>query len=269
MLTRTRVAVAQSLGRWREWLWWQTAAGRLTRERLAALRGRYAGQRCFILGNGPSLRRTDVRLLRHEITIGSNGIFLLFPEVGFQTTFVTVEDPVVAEDRAGELNALHGTTKLFPHDLAHCLKADDDTVYLDFRRHYAGFPRFSEDLSERAFWGGTVTFLNLQLAWYLGCSPLYLIGFDHEYKMKVEAANGPIVSTAPDQNHFHPSYFGPGYRSHDPMFERMELSYCAAKEFLEQRGVAVYNATDGGKLEIYPRVSYSELVSHDVRRTAS
>jgi len=267
MLTRARAAVARSLGRWREWLWWQTEAGRLTRKRLAALRGRYAGRRCFILGNGPSLRRTDVRLLRDEITIGSNGIFLLFPEVGFQTTFVTVEDPVVAEDRAGELNALHSTTKLFPRDLAHCLKADDETMYLDFRRHYSGFPRFSEDFSERVFWGGTVTFLNLQLAWYLGCAPLYLIGFDHEYKTKTAAGPGPIVSTAADQNHFHPGYFGPGYRSHDPMFDRMELSYRAAKTFLEQQGVPVYNATDGGKLEVYPRVAYSELVSHAVPRT--
>ncbi len=127
MLTRARVAVARSVVRWREWLWWRTKAGHLTRQRLRALRGRYTGRRCFILGNGPSLRRTDVRLVRDEVTIGSNGIFLLFPEVGFRTTFVTVEDRVFAEDRAHELNALHGTMKLFPHDLAYCITADDDS----------------------------------------------------------------------------------------------------------------------------------------------
>jgi len=200
-----------------------------------------------------------VRLVRDEVTIGSNGIFLLFPEVGFRTTFVTVEDRVFAEDRAHELNALHGTMKLFPHDLAYCITADDDTLYLDFRRSYPAFPQFSDDLSRQAFWGVTVTFLNLQLAWYLGCAPVYLIGFDHEYKTQASTSSGPVVSTSPDESHFHPGYIGPGYRSYPPMLERMEMSYRAAKTFLEERGVAVYNATAGGKLDVYPRVSYFDL----------
>ncbi len=37
------------------------------------------------------------------------------------------------------------------------------------------------------------------------------------------------------------------------------MSYRAAKTFLEERGVAVYNATAGGKLDVYPRVSYFDL----------
>ena len=52
--------------------------------RLAALRDRHRGERCFILGNGPSLKRTDLSKLRNETTFGLNRIYLAFPEMGFE-----------------------------------------------------------------------------------------------------------------------------------------------------------------------------------------
>ena len=39
-------------------------------ERLAALKDIHKGQRCFIMGNGPSLKNTDLSKLRNEITFG-------------------------------------------------------------------------------------------------------------------------------------------------------------------------------------------------------
>jgi len=65
-----------------------------------------AGKRVFLLGNGPSLLQTDVDKLCREITIGSNSIFLLFDKRAFQPTYYTIEDRLVAEDRAAEANAL-------------------------------------------------------------------------------------------------------------------------------------------------------------------
>ena len=67
------------------------------------------GKRCFIIGNGPSLVKCDLTLLKNEITIGSNGIFLIFEKMGFKPTFYTVEDGLVAEDRADEINRIKGT----------------------------------------------------------------------------------------------------------------------------------------------------------------
>src|SRR5574341_209049 len=50
--------------------------------RLAALRDSHKGKRAFIIGNGPSLRQTDLSKLRNEFTFGMNRIYLLFPELG-------------------------------------------------------------------------------------------------------------------------------------------------------------------------------------------
>ena len=233
------------------------------RERVRGLAGTYQGRRCFIMGNGPTLRDTDTRLLRDEVTIGSNGIFLFFDQMGYRPTFVTVEDRLVAEDRAAELNGIRGTTKIFPHDLTDCLRADADTLYVNFVRHYRGFPRFTAEFDRVAYWGGTVTFLNLQLAYYLGCRPIYLIGFDHNYSVPGAVESGPITSQSSDVNHFHPDYFGRGYRWNAPMLERMETAYRAARAFLESRGVEVFNATAGGRLEVFPRVNYQAVMGSD------
>ena len=229
---------------------------------LLALKDIYAGRRVFVIGNGPSLRDTDIRLLKGEITIGCNALFLLFGEMGFKPTFYTVEDTLVAEDRAGTINRMDGAIKIFPGDLAYCLKPAKDTLYINFIRQYMGFPRFSAEFHKRVYWGGTVTYLNLQLAYYLGAKEIYLVGLDHNYqppKKEDEQERFTIKAQTPDVNHFHPDYFGPGFRYHDPNVARMEAAYRKAKEFFDRHDVRVYNATKGGKLEVFPRVDYDLL----------
>ena len=232
-------------------------------EKLLSLKNRYKGKRIFIIGNGPSLKKTDIRLLKHEITIGCNGIFMLFDSMGFLPTFYTVEDTLVAEDRAEIIDNIHGTTKIFPYDLRYCLKQDKDTIFINFLRHYSAFPQFSPHFEHHVYWGGTVTYLNIQLAYYLGAKEIYLIGIDHNYRHPSpgdKQERNVITSGNQDPNHFHPDYFGPGFRYHDPMTERMELAYRKAKDFLAKAGVSIYNATEGGKLEVFPRVPYREIL---------
>ena len=241
-------------------LWWASTAARTNLERLHALRGVYAGRRGFVMGNGPSLMKTDVRRLRDEVTIGSNALFLIHEFMGYRPTFHTVEDVLVAEDRARELNAMRGTIKIFPRDLAYCLKQDDATIYVNFRRNYAGFPKFSDRFDDICYWGGTVSMLNLQLAYYLGCNPIYMIGFDHSYRVPPDLTSHIIHSDSDDVNHIHPDYFGKGYRWHDPMVERMERAYRVARGFFDAHGVRVYNATAGGRLEVFERVDFEKVL---------
>ena len=65
-----------------------TARGHASRDRLEELKDTQLGKRCFIIGNGPSLRQTDLTKLRGEATFGLNRIYLLFPEMGFPTTYL-------------------------------------------------------------------------------------------------------------------------------------------------------------------------------------
>lgn len=244
----------------KDFLWWHSAVGKGNLQQLMELKNKYRGKRCFIMGNGPSLKLCNLTLLKNEITIGSNAQFLIWDEMGYAPTFLTVEDRLVAEDRAKELNAIKETTKVFPRDLSYCLQKDEKTIFINFIRQYQPFPQFTDQFEKKVYWGGTVTFLNIQLAYYLGCNPIYLIGLDHNYKVPEKIENFVITSEEDDVNHIHPNYFGKGYRWHDPNVARMEQSYLVAKQFLSERGVQIYNATVGGKLEVFERVDFNDIL---------
>lgn len=214
----------------------------------------------MIIGNGPSLNQMAIERLGSEITIGCNGLFLLFSKMGFIPTYYTVEDVLVAEDRGEQIAQIIGSQKIIPFDLRKQVP-DPNAVWINFIRHYKHFPQLSLDLAHNAYWGGTVTFLNLQLAIFLGCNPIYLIGVDHNYKtdIKVEKDGARWMSLEDDKNHFDPNYFGKGYRWHDPQTARMELAYQKARSEAERLGVSIFNATHGGKLEVFPRVDFDSI----------
>lgn len=239
---------------------WQYSRAEIqNRRRLHNMHNAYWGRRCFVIGNGPSLAQTDLRRLAGEITIGCNNLFLMFDKMGYLPTLYTVEDNLVAEDRAEEINRIRGTTKILPRDLSYCLSRDSDTIYINFLRRYQGFPKFSSRFDKVVYWGGTVTHLNLQLAYYIGCREVYLVGVDHSYEVSPDVQDTVIVSKSADESHFHPDYFGPGYRYHHPRVERMEKAYMAAREFAAQNNMRIFNATLGGKLEVFPRARYEDI----------
>jgi hypothetical protein len=214
------------------------------------------------MGNGPSLLKCDLNRLASEITIVSNAHYLIWDQLEYIPTLLAVEDRLVAEDRAEELKALTGITKVFPYDLRPMLGPSGvTTLFVNFLRDYRPFPKFSDELGKRTYWGGTVSFLMLQLASFLGCAPIILIGFDHNYVVppSTEMENTVIHSQTVDLNHIHPDYFGPGYRWHDPNVDRMEVGYRYARRELERRGVTVLNATVGGRLEAFERASFDDL----------
>jgi hypothetical protein len=232
--------------------------------RLYAYKDRHKNQRAFILGNGPSLNRCNLKLMKDEIIFGVNSIFLNFDKMGFYPNYYVVEDVFVAEDRATEINSYHGPVKFFGNYLKYCLDDNSDTLWLNIRfryDNYPGFPYFSNNALRMVWTGGTVTYICLQLAYYMGFKEVYLVGFDHSYSIPSDAIvnETEIVSVADDPNHFDPKYFGKGYRWHDPMVDRMEIAYCRAKEQYIASGRKIYNATMGGKLEVFERVDYNSL----------
>ena len=128
----------------------------------------------------------------------------------------------------------------------------------DFERPWGGFLFIYESY----LWvGGTVSYLSMQLAYYMGFNEVYLIGFDHSYDIpeNAEVNQSEIMSNSDDPNHFDPKYIGKGYRWHDPQVDRMEKSYERAKLVFEKNNRNITNATVGGHLEVFPRVDYFTL----------
>lgn len=229
-------------------------------QRLSELKNRYKGQRAFIIGNGPSLRQTDVSKLKHEFTFGLNRIYLAFPEWGFQTTFLVSINDLVIEQCASELMALE-MPKFFSwraHRFFAGLLDSHSPNPPTFLYTTYDLPAFARDARFRLWEGATVTYVALQLAFHMGFEEVILIGVDHNFTTKGQA-NKTIVSEGDDPNHFAPNYFGKGFRWQLPDLETSEIAYHLARRAYERAGRTVLDATIGGKLTIFPKVNYDSL----------
>ena len=237
--------------------------------KLSKLKNRFQGERCFIVGNGPSLNHCDLSLLEKEYTFGVNGIFYKTQEMGFKPTFYVVEDNHVVDDNIDDINQFNCDYKFFPSIFQGQISSTENTYFFNYDRgffmknspHYCT-PRFSFDAAEEVFAGQTVTYTNIQLATYLGFKEIYLIGVDFSYSVPQTTViqGDTYISQEDDPNHFHPEYFGKGKKWHDPKLDRVLLNYEHARKVLDPVGVKVINATKGGKLEVFPRASYDTLL---------
>jgi len=226
-----------------------------SRRALASMKNRHVGERCFILGNGPSLARTDLGLLRGDVTFGMNRIYLLYPSLGFQTTYYVSVNELVIEQCASEIRALRGP-KFITWRARRWLRGDPEVVFID--SDYTGEARFASEVSRRVFEGSTVTFVALQIAFHMGFTDVVLVGVDHHFATHGEP-NAAVVSAREDPDHFSPTYFGPGFRWQLPDLEASERGYRMARQAYEAAGRRVSDATIGGKLAIFPKVDYRSL----------
>lgn len=224
-------------------------------QRIRAYHNRYQGQRCFIIGNGPSLRQTDLSRLKGETTFGLNRIYLAFAELGFTTSFLVSVNDLVMEQCAGDIAALR-MPRFITWRARRWLHPSADLMFLD--TDYTGPETFSGDATGRLFEGFTVTFMALQVAYYMGFSKAILIGVDHNFTTQ-GPANTTITSQGDDPNHFSPNYFGKGFRWQLPDLPGSERAYRLAKQAYESAGRQVVDATVGGKLTVFPKVDYTSL----------
>jgi hypothetical protein len=231
-------------------------------ERLAALKDIHKGKRAFIIGNGPSLKQTDLSQLKGEITFGMNRIYLMFPELGFNTTYLSVVNDLVIEQTASDLAALEipkflcwRSRRFFSHNQFTNAQAPNLPTFI-YTTYDA--PRFSSDVRWRVWEGATVTYVTLQLAFHMGFNEVILIGVDHNYTTTGKP-NTTITSEGDDPNHFSGQYFGKGFRWQLPDLETSEIAYHMARTAYEKAGRRIADATVGGKLTIFEKVDYNKL----------
>ncbi len=223
--------------------------------KLGQYAGRHANQRCFILGNGPSLRQTDLNKLRGEITFGLNRIYLLFPELGFTTTYLVGVNDLVLEQCAADIQNL-ALPRFLTWRARRWFQPEPQLVYLD--TDFTGPENFCTSITGRFFEGFTVTYIALQLAYQMGFTEVILVGVDHNFVTQ-GTANQAIISQGDDPNHFASNYFGKGFKWQLPDLPGSERAYRIARDAYAQAGRRVLDATIGGKLEIFPKVDYASL----------
>ena len=218
-------------------------------------------KRAFVIGNGPSLRPSDLDLLAGEISYGVNHVHLIYPETVWRPTYwVCVDIPDV--DRAA-WHSRQGYKCYVTADRAdkvekkrHPIRSEENISYVatcvHLRQKANGDCPLEFHLpSICSYGGGGIT--ALQLAILSGYDEIYLLGHDLGLK-------GGDHET--DLDHFHPQYniinpMSKGYAS--VMNVTLHHAHSMVRDAAREAGTTIYNATRGGELETYPRVDFSSL----------
>ncbi len=234
---------------WLSSFYWESVS------RIRKYKNKNVGERCFIIGNGPSLKKMDLYPLKHEYTFGLNRIYLLFDSMGFSTTYFVSANKYVIEQCADDIVKLP-CPKFISWNSKHIIPFTTDMAFIRSRRG----PKFCTDIAKEGVWeGATVTYVAMQIAYYMGFQQVILIGVDHSFQTKGQP-HQLVMSGGNDPNHFHPDYFGKGFRWQLPDLETSEFAYRLAKRQFELAGREILDATVVGKLQVFPKVDYYEIV---------
>jgi hypothetical protein len=242
--------------RLRRVLWYFTSKGIMSRRRLRSMRDLHRGERGFIIGNGPSLKKMNLRHLADEHTFSLNRGYLYYDRIGQPCKYHVAVNKYVLMQWSEDVAALPnikflawGARRWFP---------DHPNIIYPAGPVRSEPPRFSTDPTRDLWAGATVTYVAMQLAYYFGFKQVILIGVDHRFK-----AQGPahklVTSTGEDVDHFDPDYFGEGTQWQLPDLETSELAYTLARHYYHHDGRQILDATLDGALGVFPKVSYDSL----------
>ena len=234
-------------------------------EYLKTVKNKYKGQRCFVIGNGPSLTPEDLDKLNDEITFASNRIYKIFDKTDWRPTYFGMVDEGVAElDGVIEgINSFECEKKFVLQEgyyIFKKIKGEPCFLHGWYERKYLDNPEFSEDLIQGVYSIATITYMMIQIARYMGFQEIYLLGLDNRYAYS-RMRDGSVV-----RNEGVVNYFGEnGIALPDPREAvgswEMDIAYEYAEKYSKEHGFRIYNATRGGFLEKFERVNLDEVLS--------
>ena len=226
--------------------------------------------RCFIIGNGPSLRIEDLEALNDEVTFASNRIYGVFSKTNWRPTYYVSQDQNVLNEIKDELYRISFECKQMIlngniyRSYSRDLRKKENVSFLNVYNTIKGKTEFDIDVIDGIHYGINVTYTMIELALFMGFSEIYLIGVDNNYALKTNANGDTVVDNeSPD------SYFeGIAPLKHETIindasgvpFDNTTLAYNNIKKYIDDKPQKIYNATRGGKLEVFERVDFDLIM---------
>ena len=225
----------------------------------------FEGKTCFIFGNGPSLNDFPFNKICGYTTFGTNGIFLIHnPDF-----YVTVSTEFY-KNYINEINKISCTRKFITEKIQNDFPNFEGTVLKSCKNVYGFhmdnfFPvpfRFSKNADRIVYLGGTVLFVCLQIAYFLGFQKVLLAGVDHYFGFdRSNAFNGGIniKNENYDKIHFSKHYNPPGHVCHCDMIGTERAFNLALDSYLFDKR-EIWNVGINSKLDIFPKANLSEFI---------
>lgn len=238
-------------------------------KRLKRFYQKHKGERCFIVGLGPSLSVDDLESLRenHEICFSVNRIYRLYESTNWRPDYYFFSDKRTYFDLPHEVKSVFedmirkDKTQIIyskkrgmkmprqavfyrSYDVQNALKNSKSKRLRKLVRPCS----FSENAGKYVHDGSSCIHSAIQLAFYMGFQEIYLLGCDCDSVSKRDYCTLLNIETN-----------GEKYREEGNEIIR---DYENLQKEIREKNIPlkIYNATRGGRLEVFPRVSLEEVL---------
>lgn len=230
-------------------------------KRLRKLKDTHLGETCFIIGNGPSLSVDDLESLykNNALSFGFNRIFLMFDKTNWRPNFYVSQDEKMLYACQDRVNNFELDFKFIPliNKYYHNISINGAT-YFNLRQPNQQSPIFSDSVDSYIGNSNTVAFSAAQIAVYMGFKKIYLLGVDHNFAV-YKNDKGEIINDENVKDYFTDEYNKDKENLYIPNLDASTRAFVSMKKYCDEHGIEVYNATRGGKLEVFPRVDFDMI----------
>jgi len=140
------------------------------------------------------------------------------------------------------------------------LLPEDQTYYAAFRGNLGGNLKYNIDLTESIPGVQSVSQLAIMWSLYMGCSPIYLIGLDHDWLshrgMDAHFYRGTTIDNySKAEGDLSKIYYK------DDLKAVLELwkGYETILRIAANKNISIINATEGGFLDVFERREYKSI----------
>lgn len=226
--------------------------------RIAKMKNRYKGKRCFIVCPGPSLTAEDVEKLDSEITFALNLTFRIYEKTDWRPTHYFFGEPATLVEKMDGIKHIDFSDfcKQEFFSTPPCrgkLNLPNPvfipTSWLDHWYCHKTQKCFSINMLWGCYDAYTSTNNVIALAAYLGCKDIYILGADNKYK-----GEKPYFAEKGFDN---TTIVIPATQKDNALTHTIGFDFVSKQ--MKQRGYNVCNATRGGFLESFDRVDFDSL----------
>lgn len=240
------------------------------RDKLKAMKDSHVGERCFVIGNGPSLRAEDLTRIKEAgiFSFASKGIYNIFDDTEWRPDVWGVSDLDYVEVKQDDIKKLKGFTKLICAQ-AYITKGIevDDAIYYPFIQNRRTPSLFYLDVMRGVQFYGTITGKLINFAEYMGFKEIYILGVDNSFPKKIDENGNEVVDTTKPLHFKDDSYMTDDEKAlvyknivnlgSDLAFQNK--AYEQIRYACEEQGIKIINVTRGGELNMFERKSFDDL----------
>ena len=241
-----------------------------------SFKNKFIGKRCFIVGNGPSIKKLDLSKLSNEYVFITNWFVINESYRKLKKAYHCMSDPHLWNYGEGLHKKLinmivsNKNVKMFYEDTSQRSILSQSTIdhndvcfiKVDYSNTVIN-QKFCDNILYKTNWGHTVIIdICIPTAYYMGFTDIYIIGVDLDYKLnedknfsksffydisEIPKTDLEYIKKQRDNNQAQEKY------------NEWIAAFSYLNNYFNINNRKLYNATSGGKLDVLDRVDYNSL----------